>query len=102
MSIKTLAERYRKMAAAISIDKNKIIPKAIEVCKILQSHGFEAFLVGGCVRDLLLGHNPKDYDITTNAKPDQVKKVFHKTYDTGIQHGTILCHWDRHLRITSK
>ncbi len=55
----------------------------------LTAEGYEAFVVGGCVRDSLLGLEPKDWDITTSAKPDQVKKVFRRTIDTGIQHGTV-------------
>ena len=51
--------------------------------------GFEAFAVGGCIRDSILGRNPADWDITTSAKPQQVKALFAKTFDTGIQHGTI-------------
>jgi tRNA nucleotidyltransferase (CCA-adding enzyme) len=73
----------------MEIQKRLISKKAIEVCGILSAAGYEAFLVGGCIRDLLLGQIPKDYDITTNATPDQVKSVFSKTYDTGLQHGTI-------------
>lgn len=77
------------MAAEIKIDRAKIAPKAIEACKILQDNGFESYLVGGCIRDLLLDKAPKDYDITTNAKPEEVQRIFPKTYPTGIQHGTI-------------
>ena len=57
----------------------------------LMDAGFEAYIVGGCVRDKLLGHIPSDWDICTNAKPEQIKEVFknHKTIDTGIQHGTV-------------
>ena len=55
----------------------------------LEKNGFEAYAVGGCVRDLLLGRKPKDYDITTNAKPAQVKRIFKNTVDTGIAHGTV-------------
>jgi tRNA nucleotidyltransferase (CCA-adding enzyme) len=75
--------------AEFQIDKSKINPKAIEACKMLQDKGFESYLVGGCVRDLLMNTKPKDWDICTNAKPEQMKQVFPKTYDTGIQHGTI-------------
>lgn len=63
-----------------------------EVKKIisrLEENGFEAYAVGGCVRDYLMGVEPKDYDITTNALPEEVKELFRKTFDTGIQHGTI-------------
>lgn len=69
--------------------KNKINPKAIEICSILQKHNYQAYIVGGCVRDLLLNENPKDYDITTNAKPEKVMELFPKTYATGLKHGTI-------------
>ena len=50
---------------------------------------FEAFAVGGCVRDTLLGRTPGDWDITTSAKPEEVKAIFGKTVDTGLQHGTV-------------
>ncbi len=55
----------------------------------LNKHGFEAYIVGGCVRDSLLGKNPNDWDITTSATPYQVKDIFKRTIDTGIQHGTV-------------
>ena len=55
----------------------------------LEQAGFEAYAVGGCVRDCLLGRNPNDWDVTTSAKPLEVKAVFGHTIDTGIQHGTV-------------
>ena len=55
----------------------------------LNQHGFEAFAVGGCVRDSLLGREPEDWDITTSARPEDVKKIFRRTIDTGIEHGTV-------------
>lgn len=55
----------------------------------LQEAGYEAYAVGGCVRDSVLGRIPKDWDITTSAKPEEVKKLFRRTIDTGIQHGTV-------------
>lgn len=55
----------------------------------LQNAGFEAYIVGGCVRDAVLGKKPDDWDITTSAKPEEVKKLFRRTVDTGIQHGTV-------------
>lgn len=61
----------------------------------LMEHGFEAYIVGGCVRDSLLGHKPKDWDITTSASPLEVKELFHNTIDTGIQHGTVTVMLDR-------
>ena len=56
----------------------------------LKEGGFEAFIVGGCVRDAILGKEPKDWDITTSALPEQVKSLFSNTADTGIQHGTVM------------
>ena len=55
----------------------------------IRSHGFEAFAVGGCVRDTLLGRTPEDWDITTSAKPEEIKAIFGKTVDTGLKHGTV-------------
>lgn len=59
------------------------------IIKELEDAGFEAFLVGGSVRDLLLGRPVQDWDITTNALPAQVKEIFPQTVDTGIKHGTL-------------
>ena len=55
----------------------------------LQRNGHEAYAVGGCVRDCILGKEPHDWDITTSADPDTVKSLFEKTFDTGIEHGTV-------------
>ena len=55
----------------------------------LSKAGFEAYAVGGCVRDSILGREPNDWDITTSAKPEDIKKIFRRTIDTGIQHGTV-------------
>lgn len=59
------------------------------IIKTLQEAGFKAYAVGGCVRDSLLGRAPDDWDITTSAKPQQVKALFSRTVDTGIAHGTV-------------
>ncbi len=67
----------------------KLPDKVKYIINTLYENGFEAYAVGGCVRDSLMGVEPKDYDITTNALPDEVKKYFKKTVDTGIEHGTI-------------
>lgn len=72
------------------------IPQQVDtIIRILNQNGFEAFAVGGCVRDTLLGREPEDWDITTSAKPEQVKALFHRTVDTGIQHGTVTVLMDR-------
>ena len=55
----------------------------------LHKNGHEAYIVGGCVRDMILGIEPYDYDITTSAEPEEVKTVFSRTIDTGIEHGTV-------------
>ncbi len=60
-----------------------------KIIEILEQNGYEAYAVGGCVRDSLLHKEPQDWDITTSALPEQVKSLFHKTIDTGIQHGTV-------------
>lgn len=57
--------------------------------------GFEAFAVGGCVRDSLLHRTPEDWDITTSALPEEVKQYFRRTIDTGIQHGTVTVMLDK-------
>ncbi len=62
---------------------------ALEIIHRLNQAGYEAYAVGGCVRDLMLGEEPKDWDITTSAAPEQVKSLFHRTVDTGIAHGTV-------------
>ncbi|MDD4699586.1 MAG: CCA tRNA nucleotidyltransferase [Oscillospiraceae bacterium] len=69
---------------------NILFPINIQNCiKTLEKHGYEAFCVGGSVRDLLMGNNPHDYDIASNAPPDEVAKIFDHTIPTGIAHGTV-------------
>jgi poly(A) polymerase len=63
---------------------------ATSVVKTLRQRGFTAYLVGGCVRDLLLGREPKDYDVATNATPEQVMQIFPETYAVGAQFGVVL------------
>lgn len=66
------------------------LPEKVEyIIHTLEEAGYEAYAVGGCVRDSLLGREPDDWDITTSARPQQVKAVFSRTIDTGIQHGTV-------------
>ncbi|WP_286905623.1 CCA tRNA nucleotidyltransferase [Clostridium sp. UBA1652] len=67
-----------------------LYPKDVQyVIDTLTKNNYEAFLVGGCVRDILLGSKPKDYDITTDALPEQVMSLFSKTVPTGLKHGTV-------------
>lgn len=63
--------------------------KVSAIIRQLKSAGYDAYAVGGCVRDSVLGRTPHDWDITTSARPQQVKAVFGHTIDTGIQHGTV-------------
>lgn len=69
--------------------KIKVPEKAKYIIEAITAEGFEAYVVGGCVRDSLLGREPQDWDITTSAKPEQVKALFSRTIDTGLQHGTV-------------
>lgn len=66
-----------------------ILDEAKKIIKQLEENGFEAFFVGGCVRDYVLNKKAKDWDITTNALPEDIKKIFDNTIDTGIEHGTV-------------
>lgn len=63
---------------------------AADVCRQLQSSGFQAYLVGGCVRDLLLGREPEDYDVATDAHPSRVQELFPSSVDVGAKFGVIL------------
>jgi poly(A) polymerase len=64
--------------------------EAIRIARTLREHGHSAYLVGGCVRDLLLGREPADYDVTTSATPDEVMRIFPETYAVGAQFGVVL------------
>ncbi len=66
------------------------LPGAVRhIIETIEQAGFEAYAVGGCVRDSILGRTPDDWDITTSAKPEDIKRIFRHTVDTGIQHGTV-------------
>ncbi|NLK22036.1 MAG: CCA tRNA nucleotidyltransferase [Epulopiscium sp.] len=79
------------------------IPKeAEEIIFMLNRQGYEGYIVGGCVRDILMNRTPHDWDITTSAKPEEVKSMFKKTYDTGIAHGTVTVILnEKHFEITT-
>ncbi len=72
----------KRIAPDIDSGANFIIEK-------LEENGYEAYIVGGCVRDTIMGRIPNDWDIATNAKPEQVMGIFKKTIPTGIEHGTV-------------
>ena len=63
---------------------------AIAIIQTLRQHGFKAYLAGGCVRDLLLGREPADYDVATSAKPNEVMEIFPESYAVGAQFGVVL------------
>ena len=76
------------MKIQMPVNANRII-------HTLQEAGHEAYIVGGCVRDAILGKEPGDWDITTSAKPEEVKALFRRTIDTGIEHGTVTVMFDK-------
>jgi tRNA nucleotidyltransferase (CCA-adding enzyme) len=84
--LKTAGQKKQEVKEVIKIQVPEAARRIIEQ---LNTSGFEAYVVGGCVRDSLLGRQPEDWDITTSAKPEQVKEIFNRTVDTGIQHGTV-------------
>lgn len=69
--------------------------KVHKIIEILEAAGYEAYAVGGCVRDSILGREPNDWDITTSAKPEETKSLFARTIDTGIKHGTVTVMLDK-------
>lgn len=88
-NLSCFAQKYMFKSSALSLDNSKISLNAIKACKILNQNGFDAYLVGGCVRDLLMNKSPKDWDLTTNATPEQIKSIFPKYFALGEKHGTI-------------
>ena len=69
---------------------NICLPEAVKnIIQTIENAGFEAYAVGGCIRDSILNREPDDWDITTSATPEEVKALFRHTVDTGIQHGTV-------------
>lgn len=72
-----------------TISKINMPENVTYIIRTLREHGYEAYIVGGCVRDSILGKQPQDWDITTSATPQQTKSLFRRTIDTGIEHGTV-------------
>lgn len=75
--------------------KIEVPAKAQHIIDTIMEAGYEAYVVGGCVRDSILGRKPQDWDITTSAKPEQVKALFPRTVDTGLKHGTVTVMLDK-------
>lgn len=91
----------KKIVTNITISVPVQAEKAID---ILESNGFEAYAVGGCVRDSILGKKPADWDICTSCTPDRIKEIFsdYKVLETGLKHGTVTVVIDNmHLEITT-
>ena len=83
---------------------NELIKEALEIINIIEDSGYEAYIVGGSLRDSLLGMQPKDIDIASSASPTAIKQIFnsYKTIDTGIDFGTVtLIYNDRPVEITT-
>src|SRR5438105_13536278 len=72
-----------------NIQTNLLKDHAISIVRKLRDSGYQAYLVGGCVRDLVLGREPADYDVTTDATPDEVIRIFPETYAVGAQFGVV-------------
>src|SRR5436190_10799771 len=72
----------------MQVDRSQIPPEVLEAIKVLEKGGFEAWIVGGCVRDLVLGRSPNDWDLTTNATPEEIQAAFPKTFYTN-EFGTV-------------
>ncbi|MFK8242934.1 MULTISPECIES: CCA tRNA nucleotidyltransferase [unclassified Facklamia] len=82
--------------------KDSLFVSAQPIMQRLESHGYEAYFVGGCVRDTLLGHAIHDIDIATSARPEEIERIFHLTIDIGKEHGTIIVVENRvHYEITT-
>ena len=71
------------------VDLGRVPPGALEVCERLRSPGKRAWIVGGCVRDLLSGRIASDWDVATDARPNELLRIFPRAIPTGIEHGTV-------------
>jgi len=85
-----------------SIDLARVPPDVLALCERLRSHGKRAWVVGGCVRDLLRGRAANDWDVCTDARPPELLKIFPRAIPTGIEHGTVTVVKDgRHYEVTT-
>ncbi len=81
---------------ADAVDLSEVPPGVLELCERLRSTGKRAWIVGGCVRDLLLGRKASDWDVATDARPDELLRIFPRAIPTGIEHGTVTVVRDGH------
>jgi tRNA nucleotidyltransferase (CCA-adding enzyme) len=77
------------MTAELAHLIDRVPPDVLDICRRLREKGKRGWIVGGCVRDLLRGEQPKDWDVATDARPDDVIAAFRRVIPTGIQHGTV-------------
>ena len=107
MQVPKLQAAYTRLSnridSAILCYMRMIIPEdIIELSSIFRENGFTLYLVGGAVRDYILGKDNNDYDFTTDAEPDDIKRMFRRTIDTGIKHGTVtVISHRKHYEITT-
>ncbi|SIS37195.1 CCA tRNA nucleotidyltransferase [Salimicrobium flavidum] len=80
----------------VNYDEHPLLKRAAEVISIIEEHGGEAFIVGGCVRDYFLGHEMKDADIATSLLPEQIMDIFDKVIPVGLEHGTVIVRHHSH------
>src|SRR5690606_19052436 len=86
----------RLRAVPNDVPEHRIPTEVFEVCDVLRRQGHRAWIVGGCVRDLLRGLEVNDWDLCTSAKPEETKRAFKKVIPTGIEHGTVTVLWKGH------
>lgn len=101
MSYNTKNERTDNIESYSTLSLPKYVTNVLD---IMENAGYEAYAVGGCVRDMIMGIEPHDYDVTTNALPDQIKECFKgfRVIETGIKHGTVTVISDGHnIEITT-
>ncbi len=89
MRLNAPEDKKTRTQAPVNLSSEKA-QEALRIARTLRQHGYAAYLVGGCVRDLLLGREPADYDVTTSAIPTEVMRIFPQTYAVGAQFGVVL------------
>ena len=100
--VRVLASLRYTVAPVSSIPPDAIPEAVLDLCERLARDGFRAWVVGGCIRDLLMGHRVSDWDLATDATPEDVMRVFRRTVPTGIAHGTVtVLHRGGHYEVTT-
>ncbi|MEE9446940.1 MAG: polynucleotide adenylyltransferase PcnB [Arenicellales bacterium] len=90
-------DELRYSAEDLGIPLSEVSPAAMLVCETLQNHGYDGYLVGGCVRDWILGLHPKDFDVATNATPEQIKPLFKRARIIGRRFKLVHVHHQREM-----